>query len=263
MKTAGSRRYRREGLLGTISAMNESESYWLSLVDELAEASDIVWPLTPGAMECPAWVDKITIELLNMATPKMQIRVGMKATPDKIGVMIGSHLVQLAQAKARPQLIPPTPEARAAMALGARLMTPPEMNHPVDVAMSRIPEMEAETRSLVARVLEERSPIEAGEFMRGLSRGLRQNAKSVTPEIVDGQPKFSPKQFEKLKTIMIYMLARNNWRELDKLETSRQAFEWFEKRLPAAVLGNDPERIRKMFSRAGKTFKPPGRPKKA
>jgi hypothetical protein len=62
--------------------------------------------------------------------------------------------------------------------------------------------------------------------------------------------------------LIVYTVARHNWRELDALKTSQEAFQWFEKRIPAELLGNDPERIRKMFYRVGKRFKAPGRPSK-
>jgi hypothetical protein len=103
---------------------------------------------------------------------------------------------------------------------------------------------------------------ESAEFFRGFSRGLSQNNRSLVPEFKEGRLQYTPKQFELMRRFIVYLLARHNWRELDKLETSRQAFEWFEKRLPEQILGNDPERIRKMFYRVGKRFKKPGRPEK-
>jgi len=112
------------------------------------------------------------------------------------------------------------------------------------------------------RVLKDRSLREAAEFFRGLSRGLSQNERSLVPELKDGRLQYTPKQFERMRRIVVYLLARHNWRELDKLETSQEAFQWFEKRLPEQILGNDPERIRKMFYRVGKRFKKPGRPEK-
>ena len=100
---------------------------------------------------------------------------------------------------------------------------------------------------------------EAAEFFRGLGRGLSQNERSLVPGFKDGRLQYTAKQFELMRRIVVYLLARHNWRELDQLETSQQAFEWFEKRLPEPILGNDPERIRKMFYRVGKRFRKPGR----
>jgi hypothetical protein len=125
-----------------------------------------------------------------------------------------------------------------------------------------MPGVEKQIAETVKKILEQRPVNEQADFFKGFSRGLRQNPRSLMPEIENGKPKFSPKQFETMRRVMVYLIARHHWRELDALETSQQAFEWFEKRLPTEILGNDPERIRKMFYRAGKKFKAPGRPKK-
>ena len=68
--------------------MTESESYWLSLVDDLVS---ITQPLRGGTeLESePTWVNKLTCELINMITPKMQLRAGARPAPDKVGVKIG------------------------------------------------------------------------------------------------------------------------------------------------------------------------------
>src|ERR1017187_4996239 len=99
--------------------MTESEIYWITLVEDLVA---ITKPLRGGhelASDEPAWVDKLTFEIFNMVAPKMQLRAGNKATPDRIGVMIGSYLVQTEQMKAMPQVPKPTTEAgRAAYDIG-------------------------------------------------------------------------------------------------------------------------------------------------
>jgi hypothetical protein len=116
--------------------------------------------------------------------------------------------------------------------------------------------------SVITRILKDRPLQESAEFFRGFSRALSQDERSLVPEFKDGRLQYTPKQFELTRRVTVYLLARHNWRELDKLETSQQAFHWFEKRLPEQILGNDPERIRKMFYRAGKRFKDPGRTRK-
>jgi hypothetical protein len=103
--------------------MTESEFYWFRLFDELVA---ITRPLRgDSALEDePAWVVKITAELCNMITPKMQLRAGMKPTPDKVGVIMGSHLVQMAQAEALSKLPKPTTQpGLAALNMGTRLGT--------------------------------------------------------------------------------------------------------------------------------------------
>ena len=147
--------------------------------------------------------------------------------------------------------------------MGVKLATPSGFD--VDAGRSNLPAVRDKICSVVAEVLKERPLQESAEFFRGFSRGLRQNSKGLTPEIIDGIARFTPEQLRRIGTILVYLLTRHNWREIDKLETSKQAFEWFEKRFPPPLLpliGNDPERIRKMFYRVGKTFKFPGKPKK-
>lgn len=243
--------------------MIESEKYWLKLVEELHEATAPLRPDGASLAGEPRWVDKLTFELMNMVTPKLQLRAGIKPTADKLGVMIGSHLVHIAQGKAMARIpVPATGAGRAAMQMGMKLATPPEGLVPLDKAISEFPAIEQKVRETIARVLQDRPLTEAAEFFGGLSRGLRQNARSIIPEVVDGRPRFSPKQFELLRKMIVYTVARHNWRELDPMKTSQEAFHWFEKRIPAEILGNDPERIRKMFYRVGKSFKDPGRPRK-
>src|ERR1017187_9391766 len=243
--------------------MTESEIYWITLVEELVA---ITKPLRGGhelASDEPAWVDKLTFEMFNMVAPKMQLRAGNKPTPDKIGVMIGSYLVLAEQMKALQQVPKPTTESgRAAYYVGNQLAIPPNFSNGAELMQRHWAGVEQRIQSVIARVLRERSSSEAAEFHKGLGRGLTDKSRSIVPQIENGQPKYTAKQFELIRRVMVYMLARHRWREIEKLETSQQAFEWFEKLLPPQILGNDPERIRKMFYRVGKKFKTPGRPKK-
>ena len=238
--------------------MTESESYWLSLVDDLVS---ITQPLR-GGIELenePVWVNKLTNEFINMITPKMQLRAGARPTPDKVGAIVGSHWVQMAQAVILSKSPKPATEAGlAAFNMGVRLGTPPG-GFDVEAVYQKLPAVRDKICSTIMRVLKDRSLQEAAEFFRGLGRGLSQNERSLVPGFKDGRLQYTPKQFELMRRIVVYLLARHNWRELDQLETSQQAFEWFEKRLPEPILGNDPERIRKMFYRVGKRFRKPGR----
>ena len=175
---------------------------------------------------------------------------------------MGSHWVQMAQAVILSKSPKPATEAGlAAFNMGVRLGTPPG-GFDVEAVYQKLPAVRDKICSTIMRVLKDRSLQEAAEFFRGLSRGLSQNERSLVPGFKDGRLQYTPKQFELMRRIVVYLLARHNWRELDQLETSQQAFEWFEKRLPEPILGNDPERIRKMFYRVGKRFKKPGRPEK-
>jgi hypothetical protein len=241
--------------------MTESETYWLSVVDNLVSVTQ---PLRGGyeLEDEPAWVTKLTCELFNMFTPKIQFRAGMRPTADKVGVIIGSHWVQMAQAAALRELPKPVSErASAAFNTGVRLGTPPG-GFDIEAVYQNMPAVRDKIVSSIPGILKDRPLQEAADFFRGLGRGLSQNERSLVPVFKDGRLQYTPKQFELMRRFIVYLLARHNWRELDKLETSQQAFEWFEKRLPEQILGNDPERIRKMFYRVGKRFKKPGRPEK-
>jgi len=158
----------------------------------------------------------------------------------------------------------PKPQAgplSVAFNMGMRLGTPPE-GFDMQAFHQNMPAVRDKIVSTITRILKERPLEEIGESFRGFSRALSQNKRSLIPEFKDGRFRCTPKQFELVRRVNVYLFVRHNWRELDKLETSQQAFEWLEKRLPAEILGNDPERIRKMFYRAGKRFKDPGRARK-
>jgi hypothetical protein len=205
----------------------------------------------------------MTFEIFNMVAPKMQLRAGKKPTPDSIGVVMGAYLLQVGQAKVMAQLPKPTTgPARAAYDLGYDLATPPNFQNGAELMQQHMAGVEQQIQSVIARVLKDRPSSEVSEFYRGLGRGLEDKSRSLMPQMEDGRPKYTAKQLELVRRLMVYALARHRWRELDQLKSSQQAFEWFEKRLPAEILGNDPERIRKMFYRVGKQFKRPGRPKK-
>lgn len=243
--------------------MSGSETYWRNLIDELVA---ITSPLGGGEKldsDEPAWVDKLTFEIFNMIAPKMQLRAGKKPTADSAGVMLGSYLVQLGQAKAMAHLPKPTTEsARAVYDQAYELATPPDLRNGPELMQRHLPEVERQIESIIGRVLKDRSSRDAAEFYRGFGRGLEDTSRSLMPQIENGRPKYTAKQFELVRRLIVYVLARHRWRELDQLKTSQEAFEWFEKRVPPEFLGNDPERIRKMFYRVGKRFKEPGRPKK-
>jgi hypothetical protein len=241
--------------------MSESERYWRTVVDKL---DSVTKPFRRGGEfeEEPAWVNKLTWELFNMITPKMQLRAGIRATADKVGVIVGSHWVQMAQAAAFRELPKPRTEPDlAAFNMGLRLGTPPG-GFDVEAVHQNVPALRDKIVATINGILKNRPVQESAEFFRGFSRGLSQNERSLIPELKDGRLQYTPKQFELIRRVAVYTVARHNWRELDKLETSQQAFDWFEKRLPGPILGNDPERIRKMFYRVGKRFKKPGRPEK-
>ena len=208
----------------------------------------------------PKWVEKLFLQLMNLAMPKIRLRPGMKPTPDKIGVFIGSELVQIEHAKAMMALPPPQTEAqRAGFAKGISLLPDPEIFTALK-ASNGVSEMEPRVKNIISRVLNERPLNDVSEFFRGFARGLKRSNDSLLPKIVDGKASYTPKQFEKIRTLMIYSVAAQRWQQIDSQQTSREAYDFLAKFLPPEILGFDPERIRKMFYRLGKKFKDGGRP---
>jgi hypothetical protein len=58
----------------------------------------------------------------------------------------------------------------------------------------------------------------------------------------------------------VYGVTLMNWQAIDKLTSSKKAYDFLCKLLSVEMVGDDPERIRRMFGRVGKQFKRPGRP---
>jgi hypothetical protein len=129
--------------------MTESETYWLSFVDHLV---GVTQPLR-GEFELedePAWVTKLTCELFNMITPKIQFRAGTPPTADKVGAMIGSQFVQMAQAAAFRDLPKPqTGPALGAFNTGVRLGTPPG-GFDIEAVYQNLPAVRDKVASTVA-----------------------------------------------------------------------------------------------------------------
>jgi hypothetical protein len=224
--------------------MTESETYWLSFVKDLV---GVTQPLRGDFKleDEPAWVTKLTCELFNMMTPKIQFRAGMRPAADKVGAIIGSQFVQMEQAARFREL--PKPQAGPlldAFNKGMQLGMPPE-GFDVQAFHQNMPAVRDKIVSTITRILKQRPLEEIREFFRGFSRALSQNERSLIPEFKDGRFHHTPEQVELARRVNVYLFVRHNWRELDQLETSQQAFEWLEKRLPQEILGNDPERIRK------------------
>src|SRR5262245_31245792 len=184
--------------------MNESEAYWLSFVDRLV---DVTEPFRGGheLADEPAWVTKLTCELLNMITPKMQLRPGVRPSANKVGALVGSHWVQMVQAVGlRETPKPRTEPALAAFNLGMRLGTPPE-GFDVEAIYQNVQAVRDKIVSIITQILKDRPLKESSEFFRGLSRGLSQNERSLTPEFKDGRLQYTPKQFELMRRVTVYI----------------------------------------------------------
>jgi len=237
--------------------METNDKFWLSLVEELDVQARGEVEMPSGL---PEWVEKLIMQMLNLMSPKLQLRNGDKPTPVKVGVLMACQTVQISQARQMKALpAPPTPELRAAFAKGVSLGPDPSLVEDGKI-LERFDEMESKIRNVILRIQAERPLVESAEFLKGYARGLRQPSASIVPKIVDGKPSYTPKQMENMRTMMIYSVTIQKWQQIDKLDTSRGAYDFLAKFIPYEFLGVDPERIRKMFYRLGKKFKDGGRP---
>jgi hypothetical protein len=230
--------------------MNESEQFWLSIVEELANG-ELPPPLDPSGVagDTPEWVTKSAAEVMTMLMPRIQLRVGDKATPEKVGALIGNHLALTEMLGDLGASVP-------------GLVSIFEFAKPIlggfdgVLGMQELSNSAGERRRVIvgaiAKILE-RPPEERFRFFRAFTRGLQ-------PEDVnDVQPTKS--DLKRAKTLAVYSAAMMNWRQLDILLTSREAYDFLVRLLSVDVVGHDAERVRRMFQRLGKKFGHPGRPR--
>ena len=240
--------------------METAKDYWIELFDEygrLGEPMLAKLPETPK--DAPRWVSRMEFKKVNLLAPKLQLKAGMKMNADRLGVFAGFSLYQFGQSASLLRAPKTTGgPGQEGFTTGANLMGGMEMLS--DENLKGLQRMERGARRMVARVLEEKPVAEALPFFKGLARGLQGSGMGMVPRIVDGQPVFTPRQVQTISTVMLYTIIIRDWKVIDSLETSLKAYEHLLKSLPPEILGFDPERIRALFHRFGKTFKAPGRP---
>ena len=241
--------------------MSESEKFWYSVVCAFADGQQPVLADTNKILgETPAWVTKLTLELMGMIMPRVQLRIGQRATPEKVGALVGAHMALCHEVGVR---MGPNADDRDIYQAAMKLIEPAiKPFRPGEVARE-VPELLASVRRQFGTVMPkilERPIHECSGFFSALGRGLRKPKSTFMPEVVDGKPKASPLQMRRLKTMTVYWVTLMNWQAIDRLTNSKQAYDFLCKLLPIEIVGHDPERIRRMFSRLGKQFKAPGRP---
>jgi hypothetical protein len=242
--------------------MSTEKDYWMELFEEFGPLTE---PMSNGMtqmpMDVPKWVSKVQFQMVNLLAPKLQVRAGMKMNPARLGVFVGFNLFHCTQVVAMLGIPKPPdgPRLEAFMA-GANLAGGAEILSREDNA-KRLQELERGVRRIVARVLDERPLAEAIPFFKGFTRGIQGSGIGLVPRIVEGQPQFTPRQVRTMSTVIIYSVITRDWEVIDSLETSMEAYKYLFDRIPGEFLGNDPERIRALFNRAGKKFKEPGRPR--
>lgn len=232
--------------------MTESETFWISVIDEL-DAQDVPAGLDPSGLagDTPLWVTKMGAEVMNMIMPRLQLRMGDRATPEKIGALLGNHLA-LSDAMA---------EAMSNSKLSAVLNCARSLLSGFDgaVAMKEMARQKPARRDLLGKVFSsvlERPAEERHRFFRAFTRGIQPERQAKDQRTATERDK------EKLKTLVVYGVVLLNWRTFDALGTSREAYEILVKMLSVEIVGHDAERVRRMFERQGKRFRRPGRPGK-
>lgn len=125
------------------------------------------------------------------------------------------------------------------------------------LALQELPKLDVNRRRAIADAIEkilDRPADERFRFFHAFARGIR-------PEKLDSETRELTKSEKKgLNTLTVYGVALANWRQIDVLQTSKEAYDCLVGLLSVEVVGHDPERIRRMFSRLGKQFSRPGRP---
>jgi hypothetical protein len=228
--------------------VTESETFWTSILDDLDDPTSDVLDPTEIFGDGPAWVTKLGGELMNMLTPRLQLRLGDKATPEKVGALVGSSLTLMDGAVA----VEEVPGAEGAFNLLSQLLGGFDVLGAVRHLPKRRERFRVASRRAIARVLD-RPNDERYRFFHAIARTIRP-AKVST----DGAGTSSQKR--RLNTVVVYGVTLMNWQAIEKLSSSKEAYDLLCKLLPVEIVGHDPERIRRMFERLGKRFKAPGRP---
>ena len=210
----------------------------------------------------PPWVEKLVREILNLQIPKNPFRPGLEISPKQVGRALGSQFVFFAQHK-RSQAISAAgiPAVKMGFDVACVSAKPQfDLQAAVKNAEVHLAEVEARYRQTLLRVMEERPFDEVADFFCGFATGLRNMEHSIIPEPASGVRKFTAQQVQRMRTTAVYWLVFLNWQKIDRLQTSQEAFDFLAAILPEELIGNDAERIRKMFYRFGKKFKASGRP---
>jgi hypothetical protein len=230
--------------------VNESETFWMSILDELDDPTSEVLDPTEIFGEGPAWVTKLGVELMTMLNPRLQLRVGDRATPEKVGALVGSTLTLMEGSGA----VVKRPGVEEALRLFGQLLGGFDVLGAAKLLPKRRERFRVAFVRSIGRILD-RPNDERYRFFHAMARTTRP-AKSST----DGALTSSEKR--RLNTVAVYGVTLMNWQAIDKLKSSKEAYDLLCKLLPVDIVGHDPERIRRMFDRLEKRFKAPGRPLK-
>ena len=195
--------------------MNESETFWISILDELDEPTSDALDPTRIFDEGPTWVTKLGVELITMLMPRVQLRVGDRATPEKIGALVGSNLtlVEASTAAVRQSAL------EQALKLFSPLLGGFDVLRGAKLLPQRNERFRAALMQSMGRILD-RPNDERYRFFRAMTRSMR-SAKSST----DAAPTANEKR--RLNTIAVYGVTLMNWQTIDKMRSSKEATTFF------------------------------------
>jgi hypothetical protein len=220
----------------------------MSILDDLDDPTSEVLDPTGIFGSGPAWVTKLGGELMTMLTPRLQLRVGDRATPEKVGALVGSNLTLMEGAAA----VMEHPGVEAALKLFSQLLG----GFDVLGAVKRLPQRREKFRvafmRAIGRILD-RPNDERHRFFQAIARTTRPAKSSTNRTLTKSEKRW-------LNTVAVYGVTLMNWQAIDQLKSSKEAYDLLCNLLPVDIVGHDPERIRRMFDRLGKRFKAPGRP---
>ncbi len=235
--------------------MTADEEFWLSIVDNL-DVNDVSEHDVSGvAGDTPLWVTKLATEVLTLVNPRLQLRVGDKASAASVGSLTASQLRLFAACRCFARL---NAEQTKNLETAMRVAKPSLAGFDATAAISEFPQREARFHSAVGRVFPKilsRPPDEAFAFLRALSNGVRPSRSPSQRDLRVDQ--------KRLRTLVVYGVTLMHWRTIDRLDSSQAAFRFLETLLPAEIVGYSAERVRRMFARLNKQFRAPGRPKKS
>jgi hypothetical protein len=184
-----------------------------------------------------------------MLMPRVQLHVGDRATPEKVGALVGSTLLLMETWTAGAKADPPKKEA---LKLSNALMGGFDLLGAVKLLPERRERFRVAFIGAIGKIFD-RPNEERFRFFHAIGRATRTDRRSTDAALTATKER-------RLNTIAVYGVTLMNWPAIDKLRSSKQAYEFLCRLLPVEIVGHDPERIRRMFSRVGKTFRQPGRP---
>lgn len=225
-----------------------------SVADVLEITTDAMWDERTANKNLPRWVRTVGLRLKDTLFAPVSGALGeVNFTPYRTGYAVGvmewgaARLREVAKTpvkggkKLSPRANRKISKIVESFFLRGGEMTRAELNRSEFIP----PDFKAHVRKV-----QRESVINASDFHRGLSDGLR----GVGPD--------APEDRSDLATD-IYVMMAFFWRDVEKFHSVTQLHNWLRIALPVTVREGDRDRIAKICQRIGLTFRERGRPKKS